>query len=135
VGHPTRSTLTFEVAIGAAVVHAGRLVAIEQRAGAGEVEVRDLVTGTRSTVEVGALRGTDNSDSTEDADQRRRRLDDDQWTVARERESVIQALLSGDGENESRIGAASAKLGVSCRQIYTWLARYRTAPHWPCCLM
>jgi hypothetical protein len=53
VGHPTRSALTFEVAVGAVAVHAGRLVAIEQRTGAGEVEVRDLVTGKRSTVEVG----------------------------------------------------------------------------------
>ena len=63
MGHPTRSALTFEVAIGAVVVHAGRLVAIEQRTGAGEVEVRDLVTGMRSTVEVGSLRGRDNSGS------------------------------------------------------------------------
>ena len=57
MGHPTRSALTFEVAIGAVVVHAGRLVAIEQRTGAGEVAVRDLVTGMSSTVEVGTLRG------------------------------------------------------------------------------
>ena len=40
VGHPTRSALTFEVAIGTVAVHARRLVAREQRAGAGEVEVR-----------------------------------------------------------------------------------------------
>jgi putative transposase len=129
VGNPTRSALTFEVAIGAVVVHAGRLVAIEQRTGAGEVEVRDLVTGMRSTVEVGSLRGRDNSDPPDSAEQRRRRLDDEEWNLARERESVIQELLSGDGDLESRIRVASARLGVSRRQIYTWMARYRAAPN------
>jgi putative transposase len=129
VGHPTRSALTFEVAIGAVAVHAGRLVAIEQRTGAGEVEVRDLVTGMRSTVEVGSMRGRDASDPRDNNDERRRRLDNDEWTLARERESVIKDLLTGDGELEPRISAASTRLGVSRRQIYTWMARYRAAPH------
>ena len=129
MGHPTRSALTFEVAIGAVVVHAGRLVAIEQRTGAGEVEVRDLVTAMRSTVEVGSLRGRDIPDLPDSADQRGRRLDEDEWNLARERESVIQELLSGDGELEARMGVASARLGVSRRQIYTWMARCRAAPN------
>jgi putative transposase len=129
VGHATRSALTFEVAIRAVAVHAGRLVAIEQRTGAGEVEVRDLVTGMRSTVEVGTLRGRDASDPRDNNDERRRRLDNDEWNLARERESVIQDLLTGDGELEPRISAACTRLGVSRRQIYTWIARYRAAPH------
>jgi hypothetical protein len=131
VGRPTRSALTFEVAIGAVAVHAGRLVAIEQRTGAGEVEVRDLVTGMRSTVEVGALRGREAvaaSDRRDNNDERRRHLENAEWTLATERERVIQELLTG-GEIESRIGAASARLGVSRRQIYTWIARYRAAPN------
>jgi hypothetical protein len=77
-------------------VHAGRLVAIEQRTGAGKVEVRDLVTGVRSTVQVGSLRGRDESvsaDRRDDEDERCRRLDDDEWKLARERESVIKTCL------------------------------------------
>jgi putative transposase len=97
--------------------------------GAGEVEVRDLVTGMRSTVEVGSLRGRDASDPRDNNDEVRRRLDNDEWTLARERESVINDLLIGDGELEPRINAASTRLGVSRRQIYTWMARYRAAPH------
>ncbi len=131
MGRPTRSALTFEVAIGAVAVHAGRLVAIEQRTGAGEVEVRDLVTGMRSTVEVGALRGREAvaaSDRRDNNDERRRHLENAEWILATERERVIQELLTG-GEIESRIGAASARLGVSRRQIYTWIARYRAAPN------
>jgi putative transposase len=128
VGHTTRSALTFEVAIGAVTVHAERLVAIEQRVGAEEVEVRDLVTGIRSTVEVGTLRGRDGSVSAEpqgNDDEHGRRVDTDQWAIARERESVIKELLTGDGELEPRVSAASATLGVARRQIYTWIARYR----------
>ena len=129
MGHLTRSALTFEVAIGAVAVHAGRLVAIEQRTGAGEAEVRDLVSGLRSTVEVGSLSGRDTSDPRDNHDERRRHLDNDEWTLARERERVIKDLLTGEGELEPRISAASVRLGVSCRQLYTWMARYRAAPH------
>ncbi len=129
MGHATRSTLTFEVAIGAVAVHAGRLVVIEQRVGAGEVEVRDLVTDMRSTVEVGSLRGRDISEPPDNNDERSRRLDSDDWTLARERESVIQDLLICDGELEPHISAASTRLGVSRRQIYTWMGRYRASPH------
>jgi hypothetical protein len=66
------------------------------------VEVRDLVTGMRSTVEVGSLRGRDISDPPDSADQRRRRFNDDEWALARGRESVIQELLSGDGESRCK---------------------------------
>jgi putative transposase len=131
VGHTTRSALTFEVAIGAVAVHAGRLVAIEQRVGAGEVEVRDLVTGIRSTVEVGTLRGRDGSvsaDPQDHDDEHRRRIDKEEWAIARERESVIKELVTGEGELEPRVSAASATLGVARRQIYTWIARYRATP-------
>ena len=131
MGHPTRSPLTFEVAIGTVAVHAGRLVAIERRAGAGEVEVRDLVTGMRSTVQVGSLRGRDASVSAaprDNDDEHSRRVDKDQWALARERESVIKDLLTGEGDLEPRVSAASATLGVARRQIYTWIARYRATP-------
>jgi len=131
VGHTTRSALTFEVAIGAVAVHAGRLVAIEQRVGAGEVEVRDLVTGIRSTVEVGTLRGRDGSVSADPQDhdeEHRRRVDKDEWAIARERENVIKELVTGEDELEPRVSAASATLGVARRQIYTWIARYRATP-------
>jgi putative transposase len=83
-------------------------------------------------MEVGSLRGRDAmaaSDARDNNDDRRRHLDNDEWTLARERESVIQELLTSDGELEPRISAASARLGVSRRQIYTWMARYRAAPH------
>ncbi len=106
------------------------LVAIEQRAGAGEVEVKDLVTGKRFTVEVGSLRGRDASAASDphpNDGECGRPLEDD-WSLARERESVIQNLLAGEGEVEPRIEAAAVKLGVSRRQIYTWIGRYRGAP-------
>jgi len=131
VGHTTRSALTFEVAIGAVAVHAGRLVAIEQRVGAGEVEVRDLVNGIRSTVEVGTLRGRDRSvsaDPQDHDDEHRRRVEKDEWAIAREREIVIKELVTGEDELEPRVSAASATLGVARRQIYTWIARYRATP-------
>ena len=70
----------------------------------GEVEVKDLVTGKRSTVEVGSLRGRDAgaaSDPRPHDGECGRPLDDD-WSLARERESVIQNLLAGEGEIELR---------------------------------
>jgi helix-turn-helix protein len=89
------------------------------------------VTGKRSTVEVGSLRGRDASAAFDPRPKNNgecgRPLDDD-WSIARERESVIQNLIAGEGEIEPRIEAAAVKLGVSRRQIYTWIGRYREAP-------
>ncbi len=81
------------------------------------------MTGKRSTVEVRSLRGRDASAASEvcpNDGECGRPLDDD-WSLARERESVIQNLLAGEGESEPRIEAATVKLGVSRRQIYTWI--------------
>ena len=49
VSRTSPTSLTFEVTPGAVAVHGGRLVVIEQRVSAGEVEVRDVATGARST--------------------------------------------------------------------------------------
>jgi hypothetical protein len=57
VSRTSPTSLTFEVTPGAVAVHGGRLVVIEQRLSAGEVQVRDVATGSRSNVLVGFLRG------------------------------------------------------------------------------
>jgi putative transposase len=122
--------MSFEVIPGAVAVHAGQLVAIEQREGPGEVWVRDLVTGVRSKVLVAALRGRETGAVAEmraGEELRRQTIDQDSWDRARERERVIKGLLEGEGDLEARIIAGSETLGVSRRQIYTWIARYRSA--------
>jgi hypothetical protein len=81
VGHPTRSALTFEFAIGTVAVHARRLVAREQRAGAGQVEVRGLVTGLQSTVEVGSQRGRRSYIDPTDVGSVRYRTDELSWLI------------------------------------------------------
>jgi putative transposase len=85
----------------------------------------------RSTLQVGSLRGRDASVSAaprDNDDEHSRRVDKDQWALARERESVIKDLLTGEGDLEPRVSAASATLGVARRQIYTWIARDRATP-------
>jgi hypothetical protein len=76
-------------------VHGGQLVVIEQRLSAGEVQVRDVATGVRSTVQVGSLRGREAGPLTElfDArDEQRRVIDEKDWVIARERERVVKEL-------------------------------------------
>ena len=78
-------------------MHGGRLVVIEQRLSAGEVQVRDVATGVRSTVLVGYLRGREAGPLTElfDArDEQRGIIDEKDWVIARERERVVKELLA-----------------------------------------
>lgn len=105
--------MSFEVIPGAVAVHAGQLVAIEQREGPGEVWVRDLVTGVRSKVLVAALRGRETGAVAEmraGEELRRQTIDQDSWDRARERERVIKGLLEGEGDLEARIIAGSETL-------------------------
>ena len=97
VSRTSPTSLTFEVTPGAVAVHGGRLVVIEQRLSAGEVQVRDVATGVRSDVLVGSLRGREAGPVTELFDAR-----DEQ------RQRVVKELLARDGDFESHIGAASA---------------------------
>jgi hypothetical protein len=130
VSRSMAALMSFEVIPGAVTVHAGQLVAIEQREGPGEVWVRDLVTGVRSKVLVAVLRGRETGAVAEmraGEDLRRQTIDQDSWDRARERERVIKGLLEGQGDLEERIIAGSETLGGSRRQIYTWIARYRSA--------
>ena len=124
--------MMFEVTPGAVVVHDARVVVIEQREGPGRVRVRDLATGAQTTALIAALRARDSGPVTElfdTPDERRRTVDEKDWIVARERERVIRELLEDKGPLKSRIPAALAALGVSRRQLFTWLARYRTTGH------
>ena len=125
-------SLMFDVTPGAVVVHDARVVVIEQREGPGQVRVRDLATGARTIALIGALRARDSGPVTElfdTHDERRRSVDEEDWIAARERERVIRELLEGEGPLKQRIPAAMATLGVSRRQLFTWLARYRAAGH------
>ena len=122
VSRTSPTSLTFEVTPGAVAVHGGRLVVIEQRVSAGEVEFRDVATGARSNVLVGFLRGWEAGPLTElfnTRDEQRRVIDERDWVIARERDRVVKELLARDGEPESHIGAASSALGVARPQIYT----------------
>jgi putative transposase len=122
----------FEVMPGAVVVHDARVVVIEQREGPGRVRVRDLATGSQTTALIAALRARDSGPVTElfdTHDERRRTVEEEDWIVARERERVIRELLEGEGPLKQRVPAAMATLGVSRRQVFTWLARFRAAGH------
>ena len=82
----TATLMSFEVIPGAVAVHAGELVAIEQREGPGEVWVRDLVTGVRSKVLVAVLRGRETEAAAEiraGEELRRQTIDQDSWDRAR----------------------------------------------------
>jgi putative transposase len=132
VNRNSPTSLTFEVNPGSVVVHAGRLVVIERREGAGVVRVRDLANGLRTEVLIGNLRGREAAPVSQLPDaleEPRNRVDDKDWAVARERERVVQELLAAGRDLRPRILAASGALGVTERQIYTWMARYRAASH------
>lgn len=116
---PTR--MTFEVIPGSVAGHAGQLVLIEQREGAGKVQFQDLATAARSKVLLAALRGGEIGPHTElyDARIERRTIDDDAPSVARECERAVRDLPAGEGELKPRIDAAPRR---ARRQIYTWMA-------------
>ena len=116
---PTR--MTFKVIPGSVAGHAGQLVLIEQREGAGKVQLQDLATAARSKVLLAALRGGDIGPHTERYDARieRRTIDDDAPSVARECERAVRDLLAGEGDLKPRIDAAPRR---ARRQIYTWMA-------------
>jgi hypothetical protein len=113
--------MTFEVIPGSVAGHAGQLVLIEQREGAGKVQLQDLATAARSKVLLAALRGGEIGPHTElyDARIERRTIDDDAPSVARECERAVRDLLAGEGELKPRIDAAPRR---ARRQIYTWMA-------------
>jgi hypothetical protein len=116
---PTR--MTFKVIPGSVAGHAGQLVLIEQREGAGKVQLQDLATAARSKVLLAALRGGEIGPHTElyDARIERRTIDDDAPSVARECERAVRDLLAGEGDLKPRIAAAPRR---ARRQIYTWMA-------------
>ena len=116
---PTR--MTFEVIPGSVAGHAGQLVLIEQREGAGKVQLQDLATAARSKVLLAALCGGEIGPHTElyDARIERRTIDDDAPSVARECERAVRDLLAGEGDLKPRIDAAPRR---AWRQIYTWMA-------------
>jgi hypothetical protein len=107
--------MTFEVIPGSIAGHAGQLVLIEQREGAGKVQLQDLATAARSKVLLAALRGGEIGPHTElyDARIERRTIDDDAPSVARECERAVRDLLAGEGDLKPRIDAARhAERGV-----------------------
>ena len=109
-------------------VTADRLVAIVRVGVDGSVVVRDLAYGALSTTSAAelsvppALR-----DPTVAPVQSIVQATDAQWARARRREAVIAGLANADDLGD-QVTRACARLGISRRTVFRWLAAYRDTP-------
>ena len=109
-------------------VAADRLVAIVRVELDGSVVVRDLANGTLSNTSASEL-----SAPVSPAEQAQSTLSsialatDAQWERARRREAVVAGLASAANVGD-QVETALARLGVSRRTVFRWLAAYRANP-------
>ncbi len=109
-------------------VAADRLVVILRVANDGSVVVRDLANGGLSTTSASELSAPPAMlDSTATSMLSIVQATDAQWEHARRREAVIAGLANA-GDHADQVTRASARLGVSRRTVFRWLAAYRDAP-------
>ena len=95
---------------------------------AGSVVVRDLANGGLSATSASELRAPPSLlDPTAAPVLSIVQATDAQWERARRREAVI-ADLANASDLADQVTRASARLGVSRRTVFRWLAAYRDAP-------
>ena len=112
----------------AVAVAADRLVAIVRVDNDGSVVVRDLANGGLSTTSAAQLRAPLSLlDPTVMAVQSLVQATDAQWEHARCREVIIANLVN-TSDLADQVTRASARIGVSRRTVFRWLAAYRDAP-------
>ena len=118
----------FHVIPDVVAVAAARLVAIVRVDNDGSVVVRDLANGGLSTTSASELSAPPALlDPTVAPGLSIVQPTDAQWERARRREAVI-ADLANASDPADQVTFASARLGVSCRTVFRWLAAYRDAP-------
>ena len=109
-------------------VAADRLVVIIRVEDDGSVVVRDLANGGLSTTSASELSAPPSfSDPTAPTLMSIVHATDAQWERARRREAVIAGVANASDLGE-QVTRASARLGVSRRTLFRWLASYRDAP-------
>ena len=109
-------------------VAADRLVAIVRVDDDGSVVVRDLANGGLSTTSASELSAPPALlDPTAAPVLSIVQATDAQWERARRREAVIADLVNAS-DLADQVTRASARLGVSRRTVFRWLAAYRDAP-------
>ena len=112
----------------AVAVAADRLVAVVRVGNDGGVVVRDLANGELSTTSASELSAPPAlSHPTIAPVLSLVRATDAQWQRARRREAVIAELVNAN-DLVNQVTRASARLGVSRRTVFRWLAIYRDTP-------
>ena len=105
-----------------------RLVVIVRVGDDGYVVVRDLATGGLSTTSASALSAPPSlSDASTPTLLSIVRATNAQWERARNREAVIAGVLNSPDLGD-QMARAAARLGVSRRTVFRWLAAYRDRP-------
>jgi transcriptional regulator of acetoin/glycerol metabolism len=113
-------------------VAADRLVVILRVETDGSVVVRDLANGELSTTSASELNAPPSlAETSAPALTSIVQATDAQWERARRREAVIANLAKAPDPAE-QVTRASARLGVSRRTVFRWLAAYRKSPPAPC---
>jgi putative transposase len=109
-------------------VAADRLVAIVRIEHDGSVVVRDLANGVLRTTSASELRAPASlAAPTETTLTSIALATDAQWERARRREAVVAGLTSAPNLGD-QVASAAARLGVSRRTVFRWLAAYRASP-------
>jgi putative transposase len=109
-------------------VAANRLVAIVRVDPNGSVVVRDLANGALITTTASELSAPASAAApTETKLSSIAQATDAQWDRARRREAVVARLASASGVGD-QVASAAARLGVSRRTVFRWLAAYRASP-------
>ena len=109
-------------------VAGGRLVAIVRVADDGSVVVRDLANGGLSTTSAADLSAPlQLLESDAPSLKPILQATDAQWERARRREAAI-AGVANDPDSAEQVPRLAARLGVSRRTVFRWLAAYRKSP-------
>ena len=108
-------------------VAAGRLVAIVRVEADGSVVVRDLASGALRTTSASELSAPPYPSEPAGLPHAIAYATDAQWERARRREAVIAGIAHVDDAGD-QVALAAARLGVSRRTLFRWLALYRDAP-------
>lgn len=113
---------------GSVAVAADRLVAIVRVEPEGGVVIRDLANGSLGTVSAAELSAAPSlSEPASPPLLALVRATEAQWERARQREAAVASIADAHDVAE-RVTQAAARLGVSRRTVFRWLARYRAAP-------
>ena len=119
------------IACGTIAVHGSRLVIVCAVKPAGQVAIRDLVSGETFDVSVGELSAQTTPARASDA----ARIHADvvtaspkRYRAAQQREKVVVAALVREGPSWLAVEQTSAVSDVSARTLWRWISLYRAQP-------